>query len=66
VAELADNPSNKYGIELPLVDLFEWGANDANIKKIKAAVDIGPSVVDGVTCEHYAFRRDSNSVGGSE
>lgn len=58
LAELTDDLSNKYGIELPLVDLFEWGTNDANIKKIKAAVDIGPSAVDGVTCEHYAFRQE--------
>jgi hypothetical protein len=58
IAELTDNLSNKYGIELPLVDLFEWGTNDSNIKKIKAAIDINPSTVDGVTCEQYAFRQE--------
>ncbi len=58
LAELADDLNNKYGIELPLVDLFDWGTNDANIKKIKAADDIGPSAVDGVTCEQYAFRQE--------
>jgi hypothetical protein len=58
MAELADHLSNKYGIELPLVDLFEWGTNDANIKKIKAAIDIGPSTVEGITCEQYAFRQE--------
>jgi hypothetical protein len=57
LAELADDLSNKYGIELPLYDLFEWGNNDANVKKITAADDIGPSAVDGVTCEQYAFRQ---------
>ncbi len=58
LAELADALNDKYGIELPLVDLFEWGQNDANTKKIKAADDIGPSAVDGVTCEQYAFRQE--------
>jgi hypothetical protein len=57
LAELADNLNDKYGIELPLYDLFQWGNNEANIKKITAAVDIGPSVVDGTTCEQYAFRQ---------
>jgi hypothetical protein len=55
IEKLTDDLSDKYGIELPLVDLFE--INDSSIKKIRAAVDIGPSTVDGVTCEHYAFRQ---------
>lgn len=58
IAELADALQDKYDIELPLVDLFQWGTNDANIQKIKAAVDIGPSAVEGVTCEQYAFRQE--------
>jgi len=59
IAQLNDDLNEKYGIELPLSDLFQWGTNDAISKKIKAAVDIGPSAVDGVTCEHYAFRQES-------
>jgi hypothetical protein len=58
LAQLAGDLNDKYGIEMPLYDLFEWGNNDANIKKITAADDIGPSVVDGVTCEQYAFRQE--------
>ena len=58
LAQLADDLNDKYGIELPLYDLFEWGNNEANIKKIKAADDIGPSAVDDVTCEQYAFRQE--------
>jgi hypothetical protein len=57
IAKLADDLGDKYGIELPLLDLFQWGTNDVNVKKIKAAVDIGPSTVDGITCEQYAFRQ---------
>lgn len=58
ITELTDKLNDKYGIELPLIDLFQWGNNDANIKKITSAVDIGPSVVDGTTCEQYAFRQE--------
>jgi hypothetical protein len=57
IPELVDNIRDKYDINLPLVDLFRWGTDDANIKKIKAAFDVGPSTVDGVTCEQYAFRQ---------
>jgi hypothetical protein len=56
--QLAAVLSDKYGIEMPLVDLFKWGANDTAIKNIKAADDIGPSAVDGINCEQYAFRQD--------
>jgi hypothetical protein len=58
IAELADKLQDKYNIEIPLVDLFQWGTNDTNIQRIKAATDIGPSSVDGVTCEQYAFRQE--------
>jgi hypothetical protein len=57
IAKLADDLADKYGIELPLFDLFYWGTNEAIVNKIKEAVDIGPSAVDGITCEQYAFRQ---------
>jgi hypothetical protein len=59
IAELFKVADEKYNIELPLIDLFKWGTNDDDFKAIKTAVDIGPSTVDGVTCEHYAFHQDS-------
>jgi hypothetical protein len=58
IAQLVSNLDEKYGIELPLTDLFRWGTNEATIDKIKAAADIGPSAVEGVTCEQYAFRQE--------
>jgi hypothetical protein len=54
---LADTLAEKYSIEMPLADLFYWGerrtAND-----LQSAVDIGPSQIGGVTCEHYAYRQE--------
>jgi hypothetical protein len=57
IRELADRLDTQYGIEMPFVDLFRWGTPQSNAKDITAAADIGPSVIDGVTCEQYAFRQ---------
>jgi hypothetical protein len=57
-AKLVDQIYNEYGIEIPLVDLFKWGNDEAAIKKITSAIDVGPSSVQGITCEHYAFRQE--------
>jgi hypothetical protein len=58
IGELIDKVNDKYDIEVPLVDLFMWGTDESTIKKITSASDIGPGVVDDVTCEHYSFRQD--------
>jgi hypothetical protein len=58
LAGLVTDLSDKYGIELPLADLFEWGTNDAVTKRIKGAMDVGPATVEGVTCEQYAFHQE--------
>lgn len=56
--EVLDTIYNKFGISLPLEDLFRWddsGTAD-RIKALKSAYDVGPATVDGVETEHYAFR----------
>ena len=58
VKELAATVDEKYGIEIPLVDLFLWGADGVSSAGITAAVDLGASSIDGVTCSHYAFRQE--------
>ena len=58
IGQLFADIEDKYGIELPLIDLFKWGTDEADIKKITAATDIGPTTVNGVTCEQYAFRQE--------
>ena len=58
IGELADKLENRYNVELPLVDLFRWGTKEADTSDITSAMDLGPSVVDGVTCEQYLFRQD--------
>ena len=57
-AQLVDKIYNDYGIEIPLVDLFKWGTDNSAISKITSAFDAGPSTVQGITCEHYAFHQE--------
>jgi hypothetical protein len=57
-AQLVDRVYNDYGIEIPLVDLFKWGTDNSTIGRITSAFDVGPSTVQGITCEHYAFRQE--------
>ena len=56
--ELAKVLEDKYDIELPLADLFSWGTDRVNSSALTAAMNAGPAVVDGITCEQYAFRQE--------
>jgi hypothetical protein len=56
LGELTDRLEERYGIQVPLVDLFKWGPSNSG--GITGAVDLGPSEVAGVTCQHYAFRQE--------
>ncbi len=58
IGQLADLLEDQYGMEVPLVDLFRWGAPGRNTTPLTGAMNVGPSQVGGVTCEHYAFRQD--------
>ena len=49
--------AQRYGLEVPLADLFFWGTDEARLEDIKAAIDVGPSSIDGALCDHYAFRQ---------
>lgn len=59
VGLLADALEDNYGITLPLVDLFRWGTDESDINAITAATNLGSAVIDGTTCQHYAFRQDN-------
>lgn len=58
IAGLADELEEKYGVELPLVDLFRWGTSSANTRSITSAISVAPSQIDGVTCAQYAFHQE--------
>ena len=56
--EVLDAIYEKYGISLPLVDLFRWGdgTNADRIQALKSAYEVGTATVDGVDTDHFAFR----------
>lgn len=57
IAELAKTLDNAYDLSIPLEDLFLWGTAGWNSAPIESVMDVGPSVVDGTTCEQYALRQ---------
>jgi hypothetical protein len=57
IAKTLDEVSARYGVELPLADLFFWGTERLPTDSIKSAVTIGPGRVHGDACRHYAYRQ---------
>jgi hypothetical protein len=49
----------KYGVQIPLSDLFRWGTPAAPLDKIESAMNAGQDFVDDDLCDHYAFRQGS-------
>lgn len=52
-----DAAQDKYGVEIPLADLFSLGTDPALTARIQSGFDVGPETVAGAACEHYAFRQ---------
>ena len=46
------------GVELPIADLFLWGTPRDGVKDLTQARYIGPSSVDGIQTDQYAFRQE--------
>lgn len=56
IHELLDLAEARYNINFPFRDLFVWGTDKADEAGIKSAIYIGPTKVDGILCDHFAFR----------
>lgn len=57
LAEMVEVAEKRYGIDLPLVDLFYFGAENTKAPALQSAINAGTSVIKGVTCDHFAFRQ---------
>ena len=57
---MLDTIYNKFGIQLPLEDLFRWGdgSNADRIQALKSAYEVGSATIDGVPTDHFAFREE--------
>jgi hypothetical protein len=40
-----------------VADLFYWGDRKST-DELRGAMDVGSSQIDGVSCEHYAYRQE--------
>lgn len=47
----------RYGVEIPLYDLFTWGTPAAALDKIESAMNAGQDFIGDELCDHYAFRQ---------
>ncbi|VVE75167.1 hypothetical protein PSP31120_00409 [Pandoraea sputorum] len=57
LAQLVDALRARYGVELPLADLFSWGTPEAQHQKFESAMFAGQDYVGSDLCDHYAFRQ---------
>jgi hypothetical protein len=57
VGELVSRLEERYGVEVPLSDLFLWGTPAAPLDRIQSAMNAGQDIIAGELCDHYAFRQ---------
>ncbi|SNS61225.1 hypothetical protein SAMN06295912_11072 [Sphingomonas laterariae] len=58
IAGMIKVANDRFGLETPLADLFEWGTTAFPVERIKGALYAGSDLIGGLTCEHYAFHQD--------
>ena len=56
--EVLDTIYDRFGISLPLEDLFRWGdgSNETRIQALQSAYEVGTATINGVATDHFAFR----------
>jgi hypothetical protein len=58
IGGLTNRLEERYGVQVPLQDLFLWGTPAAPLDKIQSAMNAGQDFVGDDLCDHYAFRQD--------
>ena len=49
---------DKYGLDIPLADLFTWGDDPELVNSVQQAMELGPERIGGHVCHHYAMRQE--------
>ena len=57
LGDLINRLEERYGVQIPLSDLFVWGTPAAQLDKFESALNAGQDIVSGEICDHYAFRQ---------
>jgi hypothetical protein len=55
--ELVQRMQTRYGLEVPLSDMFVWGTPAAPLDGIESAMNAGQDFVGDDLCDHYAMRQ---------
>lgn len=57
-AKMIEDVEDKYGVEVPLADLFYLGTKESaiNAGNIRSAFYVSDALIDGSVCAHYAYR----------
>ena len=59
IGQTLDVARTKYGIEVPLADLFTWGTDQTIRARVQEAMVILPETIGDRQCVHYAFRQEN-------
>ena len=57
IGGLISKLEERFGVEIPLSDLFLFGTPAAPLDKIESAMNAGQDFIGGDLCDHYAFRQ---------
>jgi hypothetical protein len=57
IREMLATANDRFGIELPLADLFRWGADSNDHEGITGAIVVGYAKIGGADADQYAFRQ---------
>ena len=57
LGELISRLRDRFGVEVPLSDVFLWGTPAAPLDKIESAMNAGQDYIGDDLCDHYAFRQ---------
>jgi hypothetical protein len=59
IAETLAAAKDRFGIELPLADLFTWGLDNTQAARLTSGFLVRPEHIEGRACNHYAFRQQN-------
>lgn len=58
IQEMLQAAADRYELDLPLMDLFRWGADQSMTQGLQSAFRVGTETIDGQSCEQYAMRQE--------
>jgi hypothetical protein len=60
ILQTIDVLENRYGVDLPLDDLFRWNdPSGSQLAELTSGFYVGDADIDGVPTDHYAFRQQN-------